>query len=140
MNDRPIGHTSMRSKRKVLSFISIASVLLVVCVGILLVEAQTKIVRRWIDHVLYDNRNHYLPCDQLPPISEVERIIQEHQEVIQQIEAVNPGLVGVDVSICGAGQNADITFWYGGHKDRIAIEQIIGSDTFFGVPYNLNNR
>lgn len=130
----------MNSKQKTLTVISLIVIGLVVCVGILLVESNIKIARRWVDDVLYDNRNHYLPCEQLPPISEVERIIQEHQDVIQRIEEVNPGLVGVDVNTCGAGQNADITFWYATHKDRIAIEQIIGSDTFFGVPYNLNNR
>ncbi|MEW6403130.1 MAG: hypothetical protein AB1649_15125 [Chloroflexota bacterium] len=134
------GERLMNSKRMILTVISIVFTVLVICVGILLVEAQTKIARRWIDNVFYDNRNHYLPCEQLPPVSEVERIIQEHQEVIQQIEEVNPGLVGVNVNTCGAGQNADITFWYASHKDRIAIEQIIGSDTFFGVPYILNNR
>ncbi len=131
----------MNSKRKILVVISAVSiVVLVICVGILLVESQTKIMRRWIDNALYDNRYHYLPCEQLPPISEVERIIQEHQDIVQQIEAVNPGLVGVDVNTCGVGQHADITFWYATHQDRIAIERIIGSDTFFGVPYNLNNR
>jgi len=45
----------------------------------------------------------------------------------------------VEVNTCGA-ENADITFWYGSHKDRIAIEKVIGSDTFFGIPYNLQNR
>ena len=130
----------MNNKRKFLALISTISIVLVICVGILLVETQTKIVRRWVDNVLYDNWYHYLPCEQLPPASEVEKIIQVHQDVIQNIEAVNPGLVGVEVNPCGAGQNADITFWYASHKDRLAIEQIIGSDTFFGVPYNLNNR
>jgi hypothetical protein len=130
----------MNSKRRILTVISIASIVLVICIGIVVVEAQTKIARRWVDNVLYDNRYHYLPCEQLPPVSEVERIIQEHQDVIQQIEAVNPGLVGVEVHTCGAGQTADIIFWYATRKDRAAIEQIIGSETFFGVPYNLNNR
>ena len=116
------------------------SLLLVVCVGILFIETKTKVVRRLVDDVIYDNRNHYLPCEQLPPVSEVERVVQEHQDVIQQIEAVNPGWVGVEVHTCGAGQNADITFWYATRKDRIAIERIIDGDTFFGVPYNLNNR
>lgn len=130
----------MNRRQKVLLLVATISLVLIVCVGILFVETQTKIVRRLIDNVIYDNQNHYLPCEQLPPISEVERIIQEHQDVIQQIEAVNPGLVGVEVNTCGAGQNADITFWYATRKDRAAIEQIIGSETFFGVPYNLNNR
>ncbi|MFZ5808003.1 MAG: hypothetical protein ACOY16_01865 [Chloroflexota bacterium] len=130
----------MNNKRRILTVIFMVSSLLVICGGILLVEAQTKIARRLIDNVLYDNRYHYLPCEQLPSVSEVERIIQERQDVIQQIEAVNPGLVGIEVHTCGAGQNADITFWYASRKDRIAIQRIIGSDTFFGAPYNLNNR
>lgn len=130
----------MNSKRMALAVIAVASMVLVFCVGALLVESRTKILRRWIDDALYDNWNHYLPCEQLPPPSEVERVIREHQDIIQQIEAVNPGLVGVDVNTCGAGQNADITFWYATHRDRMAIERIIGGDTFFGVPYNLNNR
>jgi hypothetical protein len=112
---------------------------LTACAVLVLVESQTKFVRRLVDNVLYDNRNHYLPCEQLPPLAEVERVLEEHQDVIQRIEAVNPGYVGVDVNVCEGG-NADITFWYGSHAERKAIEQIIGSDTFFGVPYNLNNR
>jgi len=40
----------------------------------------------------------------LPPVSEVERIVQEQQDAIRQIEAVNPGLVGVEVNPCGAGE------------------------------------
>jgi len=128
----------MSRKRKALLLIS-AVFVLVVCVGILLIEIQTKVVRRWVDDVLYDNRNHYFPCEQLPSASEVERIIGERQDIIHQIEAVNPGFVEIEVNTCGEG-NADITFWYASHKDRITIEQIIGSDTFFGVPYNLHNR
>ena len=69
----------------------------------------------------------------------MEKVIAEHQKVIRQIEAVNSGFVGIEVNTCGTG-NADITFWYGSHKDRMSIENIIGSDTFFGVPYNLHNR
>ena len=129
----------MNSKRKVLLLISTVSVLLLACAVIMFVEAQTKVMRRWVDDVIYDNLNHYLPCEQLPSVSEVERIIGEHQEIIKQIEAVNLGFVGVEIHTCGEGK-ADITFWYDSHNNRMAIEQIIGRDTFFGVPYNLQNR
>jgi len=118
---------------------SVIVVLVVACVGLLFIEARTKMIRRWIDAVIYDNQNHYLACEQLPSRSEVEQVLEEHQDVIEQIKAVNPGFVGVDVNPCSAG-NADVTFWYGSHQDRIVIEQIIGADTFFGVPYNLQNR
>jgi hypothetical protein len=118
---------------------TVVVVLVVACVGILFVEAQTKTMRRWIDDVIYDNRNHNLLCEQLPSVSEVEKVLEEHHNVIQQIEAVNPGFVGIEVNTCGTG-NADITFWYGSHQDRIVIEQIIGGASFFGTPYNLQNR
>lgn len=113
--------------------------LVVACIGILFIEAQTKMIRRWVDDVVYDNQNHYLACEQLPSSAEVEQVLEEHQDVIEQIEALNPGFVGVDVNTCDAG-HADLTFWYGSHQDRIVIEQMIGADTFFGVPYNLQNR
>jgi hypothetical protein len=129
----------MNTTRKVLLLIAAVSLVLVVCVGILFIETKTKVIRQLVDNVIYDNRNHYLLCEQLPSVSEVERVVGEQQEVIQRIEAVNPGFVGVEVNTCGTG-NADITFWYGTHKDRVAIEQIIGGDTFFGIPYNLRNR
>jgi hypothetical protein len=130
----------MKYKEKVRLSIFIAVVVLIVaCGGILFLEAQTKMMRRWIDDVIYDNRNHYLPCEQLPSVSEVEMVLDEHHDVVQQIQAVKPGFVGIEVNTCDTG-NADITFWYGSHQDRLVIEQILGGDTFFGIPYNLQNR
>jgi len=130
----------MKQKQKGMLIAIMAVGLVVVgCSLILLVESQTKMIRRWIDDVVYDSRYHYLACEQLPLLSEVEKVLEEHQIEIQEIEAVNPGLVGVEVHTCGAGK-ADITFWYASHRDRVAIVAIIGGETFFGVPYNLNNR
>lgn len=131
----------MNGRRRRLAMIgAAAAVLLMLCVGAGLVEAQTKWVRRWVDLALYDNRYHYLPCSQQPPLAEVERVLREHQDVIARIEAVHPGFVGVEVHPCGDGGNGSITFWYASRADRQAIEHIIGSNTFFGIPYNLNNR
>ena len=125
----------MKAKQKRIVVIS----LLTAVALLLFLEFQAKIIRQTLDDVLYDNRFHYISCEKLPSIAEVEKVIAEHQDVIRQIEAVNPGFVGIEVNTCGTG-NADITFWYGSHKDRMSIENIIGSDTFFGVPYNLQNR
>jgi hypothetical protein len=125
----------MKGKQKI---IMVAS-LLIAAALLLFLAFQAKIIRRSLDDVIYDNRFHYISCEKLPSIAEVEKALAEHQEVIRQIEAVNPGFVGIEVNTCGRG-NADITFWYGSHKDRISIEDMIGSDTFFGIPYNLQNR
>lgn len=59
--------------------------------------------------------------------------------VESQIEQVNPGLVGVEIDH-PCPSHADIVFWYASHQDRLAIEEFIGGDTFFGIPYRLQNR
>jgi hypothetical protein len=125
----------MSDKRKAVIAVSLLSALAI----LLVLEFQNRMIRRTFDDVIYDNRFHYISCEKLPPITEVDKVVNEHQDVIRKIEQVNPGFVGVDVNTCGA-ENADITFWYGSHQDRIAIEEVIGSDTFFGIPYNLHNR
>lgn len=112
---------------------------LLVCIAILFLESQTWIVRRWVDDAVYDNWNHYLACEDLPSVAEAERIISENQDVIHQIEVINPGYVGVELDSPCLGK-ADIVFWYGSHQDRLQIERLIGGGDFFGIPYRLHNR
>jgi len=121
--------------------VSTALLLIIIfCVGILILEVQTKFVRRTYDEIFLDNRNHYLRCEQLPLEIEVRRVMEEHQDVIREIEQINPGFVGVEIdnSICPG--KADIFFWYGIHEDRLRIEDLIAGKTFYGIPYRLQNR
>ena len=99
-----------------------------------------------VDNWLMDSKHHHVPCEQLPSEAEIRRVMQAHQDVLQQIEALDPygmglesGAIGVDIVPCAPG-HASLTFWYLSHRQRVAIERLIGSDTFFGVPYNLENR
>lgn len=114
--------------------------LLLICATITIIEARFKVVQRSYDNFVLDNRNHYLSCKDIPIQAEVERIVEQHQDVIQQIKQVAPGFVGVeiDTSICNG--KADLLIWYGTHQQRIAIEKIIAGNTFFGIPYRLQNR
>jgi hypothetical protein len=114
--------------------------ILLLFVGIWILEAQTKFFRRAYDEIVLDNHNHYLSCEQLPAEVEVREVMDDHQDVIKKIERIHPGLVGVemDTSICPG--KADILFWYGTHKDRLLIEDIIAGETFYGIPYRLENR
>jgi hypothetical protein len=125
--------------KKPSKIIAIVSIVVVACLCLVVVEAQTKVLRHTIDNFFYDNKNHYLPCEKLPTEAEVRKIAQEHQDVIQAIEKVNPGLVGVEIDTSCAGK-ADLFIWYASHDNRLEIEKIIGGDTFFGVPYRLNNQ
>ena len=77
--------------------ITIASIVAIVCLGLFVLEAQTKVLRHTIDNFVYDNKNHYLPCDKLPMEAEVNRVVQEHQNIVEAIEKVNSGLVGVEI-------------------------------------------
>lgn len=90
--------------------------------------------------VVLDNQDHGLPCTELPSIQEVEQIVASHQDVIQKLEAVNPGQVFVDVDSETCPDHADIIISYASHQDREAIEELIGADTFFGIPYRLRNN
>lgn len=121
----------------------IASILLLmaaVCLGAIAIELQTKIIMRSYDNFVLDNRNHYLPCEKLPTEAQVRAVVQQHQDIVQAIEQVNPGLVGVDVDSLTCPGKADLVIWYASHQSRLAIETIIDGGTFFGVPYRLQNR
>ena len=113
---------------------------LILCVGIWILESQTNFIRKTYDQIVLDDRNHYLSCDQLPPAAAVKQVMEAHQDVIKKIEQIHPGSVGVemDTSICPG--KADILFWYGTHQDRLLIEELIAGETFYGIPYRLQNR
>ena len=114
--------------------------ILLLCVGIWILEAETKFLRRTYDEIILDNRNHYLSCNQLPSEDEVRRVVEEHQDVIKRIEQIHPGFVGVEIDAAICPEKADILFWYGTHEERLMVEDIIAGETFYGTPYRLENR
>lgn len=117
----------------------VMGVLLICMIGVI-VEARFKVIQRGYDNLVLDNRNHYLPCKDLPTRVDVQRTVEQHKEVIQQIQQVAPGSIGVEVDTSICDGKADLLIWYGTHPQRMAIEKIINGDTFFGIPYRLQNR
>lgn len=115
-------------------------VLIIICCSVtLLVLIRTKLILRMYDNLILDSKNHYLPCEELPSVARVEQVVKEYQDVIRKIEQVNPGFVGIEIHENCTGK-ADIVIWYASHRDRVKIEKIINSETFFGIPYRLHNR
>jgi len=108
--------------------------------GLLILEGRAKFFGRAYDNFILDNKDHYLPCDQLPSETQVTQMLAEHQDVVQRIERVNPGYVGVEIESQTCPGKADILIWFGTHQDRELIEKIIGGESFFGIPYRLQNR
>ena len=113
---------------------------LILGLGVLALESRSQVFRRAYDHWVLDNREHYLPCGQWPNEGDVRELVSQHQAVIDQIKAVNPGLAGVEIDTSVCPGRADLVIWYGSHQDRLAIEKIIGGNTFYGAPYRLQNR
>jgi hypothetical protein len=114
--------------------------ILILCAGIWILESQTKFIRKTYDQIVLDNRNHYLSCDQLPTAAEVRRVMEEHQDIIKKIEQIHPGFVGVEMDTSMCAGKADVLFWYGTHEERLLIEDIVAEETFYGIPYRLQNR
>jgi hypothetical protein len=127
----------MKKESRIIIFLLI---LISLCVVVILIETQNHTIRSIFDDFIYDNKNHYLPCEKLPSRDEVTKIIAEHQNAIKEIEAVNPGLVGIEIDTTTCQGKADLIFWYASHENRLEIEEIIGDETFFGIPYRLQNR
>lgn len=126
--------------RKKTVFLIIVLGLLVLCGIPLAIESQLHLLHRAYDNHILDNENHYLPCSRLPSPEAVEQVIADHQDILRQIEQVNPGLVGVEIDTTACPGHADLIFWYASHADRLAIKAIIGAETFFGIPYRMQNR
>lgn len=113
-------------------------VLLAVAVAVIVgigVECTTHLFTNALSSIVYDNRKHGVGCEGLPSLSEVERIVQEHQEVIEEIRNINPGFIRVEIaSPARCPEKGEIYIEYASHKDRVRIEELIG-ETFFGVPW-----
>jgi hypothetical protein len=121
------------------TYLLVTGLFLICVIGVFL-ETQFKVLRRTYDHLVLDNRNHYLSCSDLPERAKAEQVVAQHQDVLQQIQQVAPGSVGVELDSSTCDGKADLLIWYGTHEQRIAIEKIIRDDTFFEIPYRLQNR
>lgn len=96
--------------------------------------------QRLVDDLIYDNYNHYLPCERLPQAVEVEQALAEHAATVDQIRALSPNVdVQIGASQCSATKRADLIIFYPGHAQRVEIERILGGKTFFGLPVRWQN-
>ncbi|MFX0075118.1 MAG: hypothetical protein ACFE96_06735 [Candidatus Hermodarchaeota archaeon] len=84
------------------------------------------------------NYNSELPCEYLPNIETVRQVVEEHQDIIQEIENINPGYVYVEIHERCKGKG-ELYIYYDTVSTREQILELIGGDTFFGIPYRLFN-
>jgi len=120
----------LRKNKKLM--IWLASLLLLVG---LVALYQSHVIQRIVFDVLYDNYNHYVPCNRLPSAAEVEGVVADHSPVVDQIQAIAHDIeFKVVKQTCAGAEHADIVIYYPGHAQREQIEALLGGKTFFGVP------
>ena len=98
------------------------------------VEARTYYGRDLLMETVYGSKPHRVPCDQWPTPDEVRRVIDQHQEVVRQIESINPGFTVLDINTLSCPERADIQILYATARDREAIKLILGDGKYSGLP------
>jgi len=79
-----------------------------------------------------------LSCEELPDIEFVRQIVEDHLDLIEEIENTSPGNVWVEINERCDGKG-ELFIYYDTIYTKIEIKEIIGGDTFFGVPYRMFN-
>lgn len=78
-------------------------------------------------------------CSKLPDVASVEKTLSDQGQVVDQIKNIHPGFIEIGVyKLEDCSGKARIKILYATEQDRQEIEQIIG-DTFFGIPYEMQN-
>jgi hypothetical protein len=80
----------------------------------------------------------YHPCETLPDIETARQIIDDHQDVIDAIENIHPDCIDVYLEERCEGKG-ELVIYYCTIDQQIEILEIIGNDTFFGVPFRMVN-
>lgn len=122
--------------------ILILSSVAIVLIALIFFPFRIPFVRDVYNDVVLDRYDHWLPCRNLPTTEEIESTMAQHEDTLERLYAVDssgrPGIsIYVDNETCeGRG---DLIIEYGGHQQREQIEEILGDQTFFGIPVRLRN-
>lgn len=114
--------------------IAIIIVVIAIIVGIG-IEYRTLFFTKKIFDIVYDTRRFDINYEDLPTLTEVERIVEEHKDILQEIENIHPGFIYIKiVSPSDYPGKGYIVIEYPSEQDRLQIEELIGT-SFFGVPW-----
>ena len=80
----------------------------------------------------------YHPCEALPDIDTARQIVDDHQDVIDAIENIHPDCIHVSLEERCEGKG-ELVIYYCTIDQQIEILEIIGNNTFFGVPFRMFN-
>ncbi len=102
------------------------------------IEFDTHLIGRWVASTIYDNRANFLSCDELPDLSDVKSLMEQHNQLIQEIKNIDPENIEITIDNSCPGKGR-LVIYYPSHNVRTQIEELLG-DSFFGIPWKGINR
>lgn len=120
----------------------ILSSVAIVLIALTFFPFQIPFVRNVYNNVILDRYDHWLPCHKLPTTEEIEATTAQHEETLERLYAVDPsGRPGISIYVDNetCEGRGDLIIEYGAHHHREQIEEILGDQTFFGIPVRLRN-
>jgi hypothetical protein len=116
--------------------------LVIACVGpaslFLASEGGQLLYHRYV----LDDRPSGVSCDELPSPAEARRALDDHRDLVDEIEATGDVDVAVDHSLvggkCDESKHAEIVVTHHSDAERTKIEKILADDDFGDVPVSLH--
>ena len=113
---------------------------LLIIAGIIYWAANFRPIKiAWASWVL-DSRQHYLSCEDLPFYPQVEKVLAQHQDMVDKLKQLGASKISGNEIRCPSFDGSyyfvkgDIEIDYHSRSERKAIENLLGG-TFFGIPY-----
>jgi len=125
-------NNNISSRRKKYAVIIISLIVIISLVGI------PVVIYAYNTFLNLVNYNPELPCEYLPDIETVRQIVDDHQDIIQEIENTHPENVWVVIHERCNGKG-ELHIFYDTIYNKEKILEIIGEERFFGIPYRLFN-
>lgn len=114
--------------------------LLIIIIILVISEPFTHLFHRIADNLIYNNYHHYLSCSDIPELTEVEKTIEQHKDVVEKIKSIDPENVEFIIDSWTCPGKASIIIYYASRDQRSQIDKILPDKNFFGVPISLINR
>ncbi len=117
-------------RKKIISLI-IIQVVVISILAVPLILVASDIIKTFF-------YSRYHPCEMLPDIETARQILEDHQDVIDVIENIHPDCINVFLEERCEGKG-ELVIYYCTIDQQLEILEIIGDDTFFGVPFRMIN-
>jgi hypothetical protein len=91
-------------------------------------------------NVVKGNKEHFFDCYKLPFFVEVEKSLENHNDILEKLKTLGTGQAFANKISCKGWERGieltkgELVVHYENRAEKLAIEKLIG-DNFFGIPW-----